>query len=96
MDLENNNLSLREEFIARNKPEWKVVGAKLKATREQLDISRNQLAININVSSSRVRNLEEGEPVRDAKLLTAAYKNFVKLKTYEGAIKYNALLFMEI
>lgn len=92
MNIESNDINKKEEFISSHRDEWQRIGSQLKVSRTQLDISRNQVAVNINVSVSRLRNLELGNPVNDAKLLIAAYKNFIKLKTYERALKYNALL----
>lgn len=94
MDMKNHDTQVKEEFIARHKLGWEKTGAELKAYRTQLDLSRIEVATNLNVSSARIRNLELGNPVNDARLLTAAYQNYIILRTYEKALKYNALLLM--
>lgn len=63
----------REEWIASNLIEWKVVGEGMRGMREDYNISIRDMAKSLGVSIARINRFEKGEPVRDAKLIYSAY-----------------------
>lgn len=91
----NKDFQSKEEFIAFHKEEWQRTGAKLKESRERLELTKTDVATKLNVSTGRIRNLEAGCPVKDSKLLIASYKNLLELRIHEKAFLYNALLLLK-
>ncbi|NPV72331.1 MAG: helix-turn-helix domain-containing protein [Pelotomaculum sp.] len=72
--------SRRADYIAAHAQGWVAQGAQLQALREQAGVSRTALARALGVSAARVARLEQGLPVRDARLLRAAIILFLERK----------------
>lgn len=86
----------KEQFIASHQERWQKTGVNLKASRKQLNLSIKQIALNLNVSATRIGKLEKGKAVSDAKLLVSAYENYIKLEVFKQAVKYNALVLEQL
>jgi ribosome-binding protein aMBF1 (putative translation factor) len=63
----------REEWIASNLTERKVVGEFMRGIREDFGISIQAMAKSLGISIARIKRFEKGEPVRDGKLIYSAY-----------------------
>jgi len=59
-------------YAANHAREWAAEGARLQSLREQAGVSRTALAKALGVSQARIARLEQGLPVRDARLLQRA------------------------
>lgn len=68
-----DNRENREMWIASKMDEWQTHGLYLKSLREGFGISVAEVAKKLCVSTPRIKRLERGEPVRDAKLLRRSY-----------------------
>ncbi|WP_181592647.1 helix-turn-helix domain-containing protein [Paenibacillus sp. YN15] len=67
----------REEYVEKMSEEWADVGAVLKDRREKAHLTAEQTAYRVGVSRSTLRRFEKGEPVKSAKVLEAAYCNYL-------------------
>ncbi|CDQ20992.1 helix-turn-helix domain-containing protein [Halobacillus karajensis] len=67
----------KDTFIQKNQTEWKDLGQKYKAIREDRGHSLSFVAYELGISASRLKRFEEGEPVTSSKLIQAAYSHFL-------------------
>lgn len=63
----------REYWIAMRMDEWLAVGMTMKEMREEMNLTIRDMAKSLGVSIARLKRFENGEPVRDSKLLYSAY-----------------------
>ncbi len=69
---------------ANHAQEWRETGRQLQSLREQAGVTRTALAKALGVSPQRIARLEQGLPVRDAKLLRAAVMMYLENICREG------------
>lgn len=60
-------------YVERNQNHWQAKGAIFRNWRESLGLTVSQVARALGISPARVTRFENGEPVRDARLLESAY-----------------------
>lgn len=63
-----------EGVKGKHKEKWKTEGEEMVRWRENIGLSRAFVARELKVGQSRLKRLEEGEPVRDAQVIMQAYK----------------------
>jgi ribosome-binding protein aMBF1 (putative translation factor) len=73
------NRAKREMWIAQQTDKWTGIGRVYQEKRDQLGISRRKAAEALGISPSRLGKFENGDPVRDAKLIENAYRMFLDL-----------------
>lgn len=72
LNMEKQKETSREKFIADNKHNWEADGAGLRAYREHLGLSLAYVGRKLQTSATRIRKLENGEPVSMADHLYAS------------------------
>lgn len=70
--------------IEKESPEWQQKGKKLTKKRESMNVGLKEIAAGIGVTPYRVRRLEEGQPVNDAKMMEKAYMLFLEVRKNKG------------
>lgn len=75
----NNERTIFEEKLAREKEERVYFGTQLRIFRLELNVSVKRVAESLGISPRRIRRLERGERVRDFKLLRNAYQIYLDL-----------------
>ena len=69
------SVNKRMELVKKDlRKKWMTEGEELVRWRESLGLSRAFIARKTGVDQGRIKRLEEGEPVRDARLLMQVYK----------------------
>lgn len=66
----------RMKYMRNNKERWKEEGAYFKKLREEISFSIAEIAEYLNISESKLRKFEKGEPVTHAGLLKMALLMF--------------------
>lgn len=75
----NGGLTRSAEHVAQNTQTWIVAGAQLQGRREEVGATRGQVARALNISVGRLKRLESGQAVRDARLLAAAVELYLTI-----------------
>ncbi|WP_169835252.1 helix-turn-helix domain-containing protein [Planococcus faecalis] len=78
MESKIQKVTRRELHILVNERTWQEKGALIKEMRESYGITIKDMANHIGISPARVKRFETGQPVNDAKLIEAAYRNYFK------------------
>ena len=79
MDNLNAQLNQRkQEYIKQNTGEWAGLGELYKTDRIKAGLSRYKVAHGLFISPGRLKRFEEGEPVRDSKLIARCYSLFLQ------------------
>lgn len=74
------NSGKKEQWIASQMSEWQNNGMELRYIREYYGVTLTTVSKELGISNARLKRFEQGEPVRDAKLLYAAYFLYLKHK----------------
>lgn len=72
-----------KKFTNEREDQWINEGARLKQLREEHKMSRAELARLMNTSATRLARLENGEGVRDARILSSLYEYAIKYHNLE-------------
>lgn len=68
----------KERFIGERVNEWEEEGQRYKKEREELGITKHEMACAISVSTTTISNFEKGYPVQRAELLKSAYDLYLQ------------------
>ncbi|WP_438297877.1 helix-turn-helix domain-containing protein [Sporosarcina sp. FA15] len=69
---------------------WKSKGAALRKLREDKEISRAEIARQMNISVGRLARLEGGHGVRDANILSKFYELIIKHHELTESVEQNS------
>ena len=83
---ENNSRMLElDEWVEEQSQEWQEIGEECKALRKVRGVSVKEIASLLGISEARIYKFENGQPVRDARLIESSYKmavNIVHLRNH--------------
>ncbi|WP_166238484.1 helix-turn-helix domain-containing protein [Paenibacillus turpanensis] len=83
-EFEDERCLERERWIEEQHEKWFDIGSELMNHRLSLGVTATQVAEKMGISLSRLRNFEQGLPVKEAKLIENAYRlyleNVVKIR----------------
>lgn len=86
------NQDQRQLYVEENKEFWIEEGQEMKSKREELGISKNEMARMIGCSSSKLTRYENGEPINSPKMMKHGYRNVLKLHEFrlnEEEVEYH-------
>ena len=63
----------KQDYIKEHQSGWRCLGELYKTDRIKAGLSRYEVARGLFISPARLKRFEDGEPVRDAKLLARCY-----------------------